>query len=93
MKAASIDEALALQADHERRLADFLAHEIRASLENLRRGLRSASLAELIAIAEILGVDLKMPPDWRTEREREAAALEEEAAENMRRAAELRACR
>lgn len=84
MKAASIEDALALQAEHERRLADYLTHEIRDALGE-------ADLADLIAVAEALGVNPKLPPGWRTKREREIAALEENAAALEKEAADLRA--
>lgn len=74
------------QQAHEMRLADYLAHQIRDALGD-------ADLAELIAVAEALGIDPTLPRGWRTKREKEIAALEEEAAENLRRAAELRGYR
>lgn len=84
--ASAVERFASAQAEHELRLADYLAHEIHDALGD-------ADLADLIAMAEALGISPKLPPDWRTKREREVAALEEEAAASLRRAADLRAYR
>lgn len=81
--ASDVERFASAQAEHERRLADYLAHEIRDALGD-------ADLADLIAMAEALGISPKLPPDWRTKREREIAALEEEAAALEKEATEVR---
>lgn len=71
--ASDVERFATAQAEHELRLADYLAHQIHDALGD-------ADLADLIAMAEALGISPKLPPDWRTKREREVAALEEDAA-------------
>ncbi len=73
------------QLRYEGRLFEYLTEALRERLAS-----NQASLDELIDAADSLGVDVEIPSDWRTSREREIQAAEDEAREADEEAREAR---